>query len=82
MPTRLIVTGDVNLMKVADPAEPFRNIGEELRAADVVFGNLECCLHCRRPAIRTPTRASSPIPVVGGEALGSPASMRSASPTT
>jgi poly-gamma-glutamate capsule biosynthesis protein CapA/YwtB (metallophosphatase superfamily) len=42
---RLILTGDVNLMNVADPATPFRRVADEFRAADVVFANLECCLY-------------------------------------
>jgi len=42
---KLILLGDVNLMDVTNPAEPFRKIVGELHAADVVFGNLECCLH-------------------------------------
>ena len=42
---RLILTGDVNLMNVADPATPFRRVAAEFRAADVVFANLECCLY-------------------------------------
>jgi poly-gamma-glutamate synthesis protein (capsule biosynthesis protein) len=42
---RLILTGDVNLMNVADPAIPFRRLTEEFRQADMVFSNLECCLH-------------------------------------
>src|SRR4051794_4684611 len=41
----MILTGDVNLMNVEDPAVPFARIGEELRAADFVFANLECCLY-------------------------------------
>ena len=45
MASKVILTGDVNLMNVADPAVPFRRIADELRAADVLFGNLECCLH-------------------------------------
>src|ERR1044071_2397143 len=44
----LILLGDVNLMNVDDPTIPFRRIGPELRDADVVFANLECCL-CRPP---------------------------------
>jgi Bacterial capsule synthesis protein PGA_cap len=42
---RLILTGDVNLMNVADPATPFRRVAAELRSADAVFVNLECCLY-------------------------------------
>jgi poly-gamma-glutamate capsule biosynthesis protein CapA/YwtB (metallophosphatase superfamily) len=42
---RLILTGDVNLMNVTDPATPFRRVATEFRAAHVVFSNLECCLY-------------------------------------
>src|SRR5262245_54660942 len=41
----IILVGDVNLMNVADPAVPFAQVGGELRAADLVFANLECCLY-------------------------------------
>ncbi|HTT80320.1 MAG TPA: CapA family protein, partial [Stellaceae bacterium] len=41
----LILLGDVNLMNAADPAVPFARVGGELRAADLVFANLECCLY-------------------------------------
>jgi poly-gamma-glutamate capsule biosynthesis protein CapA/YwtB (metallophosphatase superfamily) len=44
MPSMILV-GDVNLMNVEDPAVPFRRVGDELRAADFVFANLECCLY-------------------------------------
>ena len=65
---KLTLTGDVNLMNVTDASIPFRRIAGELHAADVVFGNLECCLHL-------PTRRSHDTegffadPQVGGEAL-------------
>jgi len=39
----LILTGDMNLQGVTDPAVPFARIAEVTQAADVVFGNLECC---------------------------------------
>jgi poly-gamma-glutamate synthesis protein (capsule biosynthesis protein) len=42
---RLILTGDVNLMNVTDPAVPFRRVRDEFQAADMVFSNLECCLY-------------------------------------
>ena len=45
MTGRLILTGDVNLMNVADATVPFRHVAATLHDADVVFGNLECCLH-------------------------------------
>jgi poly-gamma-glutamate capsule biosynthesis protein CapA/YwtB (metallophosphatase superfamily) len=43
--TSLILLGGVNLMNVEDPAVPFRLVGPELREADLVFANLECCLY-------------------------------------
>ncbi len=43
--TRLILTGDVNLMNVDDPAVPFARVRDEFRSADMVFSNLECCLY-------------------------------------
>ncbi len=48
MPSMILV-GDVNLMNVADAGVPFARVGDELRAADLVFANLECCLY-RPPA--------------------------------
>src|SRR6266850_7115241 len=41
----LMLTGDVNLMNVTDPKVPFALIGDTLRQADVLFGNLECCFY-------------------------------------
>ena len=45
MPLKMILTGDVNLMNVTDPAVPFKQVAPEFRATDVVFSNLECCLY-------------------------------------
>jgi poly-gamma-glutamate synthesis protein (capsule biosynthesis protein) len=45
MAVNMIMTGDVNLMNVADPGVPFARVAEEFRATDVVFSNLECCLY-------------------------------------
>ncbi|MGH7094615.1 MAG: CapA family protein [Stellaceae bacterium] len=45
MPARIILTGDVNLMHVADARGPFARVGPVLRGADLVFSNLECCLY-------------------------------------
>ena len=41
----LILTGDIHLGHVADPAEPFALVRDVLGEADVVFGNLEGCLY-------------------------------------
>jgi poly-gamma-glutamate synthesis protein (capsule biosynthesis protein) len=45
MRASIILTGDINLMGVEDPAVPFRRVADTLRKADAVFGNLECCLY-------------------------------------
>jgi poly-gamma-glutamate synthesis protein (capsule biosynthesis protein) len=42
---QLLLTGDVNLTSVNDPRVPFAHAAATLRAADLVFGNLECCLY-------------------------------------
>jgi poly-gamma-glutamate synthesis protein (capsule biosynthesis protein) len=41
----VILTGDINLLGVNDPAVPFAQVAEDLRRADVVFANLECCFY-------------------------------------
>ena len=41
----MIFTGDINLMNVTDPAVPLARVGGALKDADVLFGNLECCLY-------------------------------------
>ena len=66
---KLILMGDVNLMDVTNPAEPFRKILGELHAADVVFGNLECCLHLPASRQSDANEGFFADPVVGGEAL-------------
>jgi poly-gamma-glutamate capsule biosynthesis protein CapA/YwtB (metallophosphatase superfamily) len=43
--TKLILTGDVNLMNVTDPTVPFTRVVETFHTADFVFSNLECCLY-------------------------------------
>lgn len=48
----MMFTGDINLMNVDDPAIPFARIATTLRSADVLFGNLECCLY-QPPAARS-----------------------------
>ena len=69
MAKKLILTGDINLMNVADPSEPFRKIINELQAADVVFGNLECCLHLPPSRHSHENEGFFADPVVGCEAL-------------
>jgi poly-gamma-glutamate synthesis protein (capsule biosynthesis protein) len=45
MTVNMIMTGDVNLMNVADPDAPFAKVADEFRATAMVFSNLECCLY-------------------------------------
>ena len=45
MSLSMILTGDINLLGVQDPGQPFTLVEHEFRAADVVYGNLECCLY-------------------------------------
>src|SRR5262245_57000471 len=66
---KLILTGDVNLMKVADPTVPFARVAEELHKADVVFSNLECCLYARPADHSHSNEGFFADPAVGGAAL-------------
>src|SRR5436190_22922787 len=56
-------------MNVDDPAEPFRKIVGDLQAADVIFGNMECCLHLPASRHSHADEGFFADPVVGGEAL-------------
>jgi len=67
--TRLILTGDVNLMGVSDPTTPFRKTYDLFRAADVAFGNLECCLHRPLSNHSLSNEGFFADPAVGGESL-------------
>jgi poly-gamma-glutamate capsule biosynthesis protein CapA/YwtB (metallophosphatase superfamily) len=66
---KLLLTGDVNLMNIGEPAESFRKILGELHAADVVVGNLECCLHLPQPRRSHAAEGFFADPAIGGEAL-------------
>ncbi len=65
----MIVAGDVNLMNVADPAVPFRRVGETLRGADLVFANLECCLYRAPDGHSVEQEGFFADPEIAGEAL-------------
>ena len=65
----LILTGDVNLMNVTDPATPFTRVREEFRAADMVFSNLECCLYAPPQAQSFYNEGFFADPVIGSDAL-------------
>jgi poly-gamma-glutamate capsule biosynthesis protein CapA/YwtB (metallophosphatase superfamily) len=64
----LTLTGDINLMKVTDGAVPFARVADELRKADVMFGNLECCLYAS-PNHSVSNEGFVADPAVGGDAL-------------
>jgi poly-gamma-glutamate capsule biosynthesis protein CapA/YwtB (metallophosphatase superfamily) len=70
MPSMILV-GDVNLMNVADPKVPFARVGDELRGADLVFANLECCLYQPPAGHEVEREGFFADPEIAGEALKS-----------
>jgi poly-gamma-glutamate capsule biosynthesis protein CapA/YwtB (metallophosphatase superfamily) len=68
MPSMILV-GDVNLMNVDDPAVPFARLGGEMRAADLVFANLECCLYAPPDGHTVEHEGFFADPGIAGEAL-------------
>src|SRR5437660_8132972 len=73
MATKMILTGDVNLMNVTDPTAPFALVEGEFRATDIVFCNLECCLYQPPGAHSVEHEGFFAEPEVAGEALGAAA---------
>src|SRR3954452_11781901 len=69
MATKMILTGDVNLMNATDPAVPFALVTDEFRAADIVFSNLECCLYEPPSGHSVEHEGFYADPSVAGEAL-------------
>jgi len=65
----MILTGDINLMRIDDPTVPFGRVRDDLRAADIVFGNLECCLYDPPPGHAVEREGFFASPGAGGEAL-------------
>lgn len=64
----MLFAGDLNLMAVNDPTVPFRRVTAELNEADVLFGNLECCLY--QPSVqRSLTDEGFYAPPAAGRAL-------------
>jgi hypothetical protein len=66
---KMVLMGDVNLMNVADPGVPFALVSDEFRAADIVFGNLECCLYQPSGKHSVEHEGFFADPDVAGEAL-------------
>jgi poly-gamma-glutamate capsule biosynthesis protein CapA/YwtB (metallophosphatase superfamily) len=71
MATKLILTGDINLMNLTDPTVPFALVKDEFRAADIVFCNLECCLWQPPNGHSPENEGFSADPLEAGEALKS-----------
>lgn len=69
MAATMILTGDVNLMNVADPTVPFALVEGELRAAGVAFSNLECCLYAPPAGHSWEREGFFADPIAAGEAL-------------
>ena len=69
MSATLILVGDVNLMNVADPTAPFRQVRDAFTEADVVFGNLECLLYHPPAGHSVEQEGFFADPAIGGEAL-------------
>jgi poly-gamma-glutamate capsule biosynthesis protein CapA/YwtB (metallophosphatase superfamily) len=67
--TRLILTGDVNLMGVQDATVPFARVVAEFAAADLVFSNLECCLYAPDGGHSVEHEGFFADPVVSGAVL-------------
>lgn len=71
MTVKMVLTGDVNLMNVTDPAVPFALVRDEFRTADIVFSNLECCLYQPPSGHSVEREGFYADPAVAGEALQS-----------
>jgi poly-gamma-glutamate capsule biosynthesis protein CapA/YwtB (metallophosphatase superfamily) len=69
MATKMILTGDVNLINVTDPTVPFALVRDEFRATPVVFSNLECCLYTPPGGHSLEREGFFADPSVAGEAL-------------
>src|SRR5260370_18359901 len=71
MAITMLLTGDVNLMNVADPAVPFSLVENAFRATDIIFSNLECCLYRPASGHSIEHEGFYADPSVAGEALKS-----------
>jgi poly-gamma-glutamate capsule biosynthesis protein CapA/YwtB (metallophosphatase superfamily) len=74
---KVLLTGDVNLMNVMDPAEPFAQVAAEFKSADLVFSNLECCFYepdaahaLDREGFFAPLAAAEALKLAGIHAVG------------
>jgi poly-gamma-glutamate capsule biosynthesis protein CapA/YwtB (metallophosphatase superfamily) len=67
--TRLLLTGDVNLMGVQDASVPFARVEADFKAADLVFSNLECCLYAPKGGHSIDHEGFFADPTIGGAVL-------------
>ncbi|MBI4182706.1 MAG: CapA family protein [Proteobacteria bacterium] len=77
MKRTMILVGDINLLGVADPELPFARVAPRMRAADVVFANLECCFcdpagprDLDREGFYAPTAAAAALRAANVHAVG------------
>src|SRR5437899_6591664 len=68
MKRTMMLSADVNLMNVTDPEVPFALIGNTLRRADVLYGNLECCFY-EPPSGHSVEREGFYAPLASAQAL-------------
>ena len=66
---KMTLVGDVNLMGVDDAGVPFARVGAEMRAADLVFANLECLLYEPPEGHAVEHEGFFADPEIGGAAL-------------
>src|SRR3954453_8384894 len=74
---KMILVGDVNLMGVDDAGAPFAMLGAEMRAADLVFANLECLLYEPPEGHAVEHEGFLPIPQLAARPCRRPGSARS-----
>jgi poly-gamma-glutamate capsule biosynthesis protein CapA/YwtB (metallophosphatase superfamily) len=67
--TRILLTGDLNLMNVDDPSVPFARVRDIFQAADLRFSNLECCLYTPPGGHSVENEGFFADPAIGGEVL-------------
>jgi len=74
---KILLTGDVNLMNVTDPAGPFAQVAAEFKSADLVFSNLECCFYepdaahaLDREGFFAPLASAEALKIAGIDAVG------------
>jgi hypothetical protein len=74
---KILLTGDVNLMNVTNPADPFAKVATEFKSADLVFSNLECCFYepdaahaFDREGFFAPLASAEALKIAGIDAVG------------